>query len=106
MKPWISEVEAYLLAVIGVAADHVTTGLAQSKPNIFEGNPNTVWLMQRGLWLPFDAALLIISIGLSAVIMRRWKFPNRWVILLFFVVSFVLRGGAAVNNLLLWWWLW
>ncbi len=106
MKPWISEREAYLLAVIGVAADHLTTGLVQSKPTVFEANPNTVWLMQRGLWLPFDAVLLIISISLSAFIMRRGKFPNRWVILLFFVVSFVVRGGAAVNNLLLWWWLW
>ena len=105
MKAWISELEAYLLAVIGVAADHLTTGLAQAKPTIFEANPNTLRLMEEGLWLPFDVALLLGSIGISAFIMRSWKFSHRWVILLFFVVGFILRGGAAVNNLL-WWWLW
>jgi len=105
VKQHISELEAYLLAVIGVVADHLTTRLAQSKPNIFEVNPNTVRLMERGLWLPFDVAILFGTIGISVVIMRRWKFPHRWVILLFFAVCFIVRGGAAVNNLL-WWWLW
>uniref|UniRef100_A0A6M3LSN9 Uncharacterized protein n=1 Tax=viral metagenome TaxID=1070528 RepID=A0A6M3LSN9_9ZZZZ len=105
MKQHISELEAYLLAVIGVAADHLTSGLAQSKPTIFEANPNTARLMEAGLWLPFDVALLLGSIGISAFIMRRWRFPHRWVILLYFVVGFILRGGAAVNNLL-WWLLW
>ena len=105
MRPWISEVEAYLLAVIGVTADHLTSRLAQAKPNIFEANPNTVRLMDAGLWLPFDVALLLGSIGISVVVMRRWRFPHRWVILLFFVTSFILRGGAAVSNLL-YWFLW
>lgn len=105
MKAWISEFEAYALAVIGVIADQLTTRLAISNPYIFERNPNVIWLMEKGLWAHFDAALLIVSIGISAVIMRKWKFYNRWVILLFFVVGFVLRFGAAMNNLcwlLLW----
>jgi len=103
MRPWISEVEAYVMAVIGVAADHLTTRLATAKPNIFEANPNTLRLMESGLWLPFDVALLLGSIGISVVIMRRWRYSNRWVILLYFATCFVLRFGAAVNNLL--WWL-
>lgn len=105
MKPWISESKAYLLAAIGVAADQLTTRLALSKPNIVEANPNTIRLMKQGLWLPFDAAILVGTICISTVIMRRWKFPHRWVILLFFVTAFIMRFGAAMRNLL-WWWLW
>jgi len=102
VKPWIGELEAYAMAIIGVVADQLVTRLVISKPNIYEFNPHTVYLMERGLWGYFDGALLIASIGVSTVIMRKWSFPNRWVILLYFVACFVIRSGAAMNNLLYW----
>lgn len=102
MKPWISELEAYALAVIGVVADQLSTRLGLSDARIYESNPNSLWLMQRGLWAPFDVALLAASIAVSVAIMRRWSFPGRWVILLYFVLYFVMRFGAAISNLLLW----
>jgi len=97
----LSELEAYMRAIVGVVADQLTTRLVLSKPNIYEANPNTIRLMERGLWLQFDVTLLVASIIVSAVIMRKWGFRDRWVILLYFAACFVIRFGAAMNNLLL-----
>ena len=53
-----------------MVGDHLSTGLALARPNIYETNPVALNLMQRSLWVPTDVALVLVSILATYVLMR------------------------------------
>uniref|UniRef100_A0A6M3ME09 DUF5658 domain-containing protein n=1 Tax=viral metagenome TaxID=1070528 RepID=A0A6M3ME09_9ZZZZ len=90
---------AYLVVVAGIVGDQLSTRLGLARPGIYETNPYAVMLMSKGLWLPVDILLLTLSIGIPAVLMRKWGFEGRWAVLSFPLVLGTLRLAAAVWNL-------
>jgi len=90
---------AYLAVVSGIVGDQLSTRLALSKPYNYETNLFTVANMQNGLWLPLDILLLALSIGIPALLMRRWSFEGRWAVLIFPLILGTIRFAATVWNL-------
>jgi len=97
----LPEKTAYLMVTVGILGDHLSTRLGLMRPYAYETNPHTIWLMERGIWLPFDLLLILTTVGICALIMRRWSFRGRWAVL---AVPIVLGSGrlcAAIWNLCL-----
>jgi len=95
----LTEKISYLLATVGILGDHISTKLGLTKTYVYETNPNTIWLMEKGIWLPFDPLLLLATVGIPALIMRRWSFKGRWAILAFPMVLGSARLCAAIWNI-------
>jgi len=95
----IPEKVSYLLATVGILGDHLSTRLGLTKPYAYETNPNTIWLMDKGLWLPFDILLLLATVGISSLIMRRWTFRGRWAVLAVPILLGSARLCFAIWNL-------
>jgi len=93
------EKTAYLVATVGILGDHLSTRLGLTNPDGYEANPHTIWLMRRGNWLTFDLLLLMATVGIPALIMRRWTFKGRWVILTFPALLGFTRLCVAMWNL-------
>ncbi len=93
------EVGAYLLLVVGVVGDHFSTELALTRPNIYETNPVALNLMQAGLWLPTDIALILMSVVASYVLLRVLKKPIANYILLYPALAGIIRLMVTVWNL-------
>ena len=89
------------MAVVGVLGDQVSTRLGLMRPGVSESNPFASWLMVRGLWLPFDLALLSFTVLASFVFARAVGPRERWLFLLAPVAFGVVRLVAAVWNFLL-----
>ncbi len=92
---------AYLTALIGTVGDHLSTRIGLLFPRIRELNPFTVYLRRNGLWLPFDVFLLVVSLGLPALLMRKWSFRGRWAVLAFPVLFGLARLFAAIHNVIM-----
>ena len=102
MRQLISELDAYFTLLIGIVADHVSTRMALTRDYVVEKNTVVVWLVSRELWLIFDCVTWLLSVAASIWIMRRWKYENRWLILLYFIVGGWIRISMATMNMLLW----
>jgi len=97
----IPEKISYLLATVGILGDHLSTRLGLTKPYLYESNPYTIYLMEKGLWLPFDLILLLATVGISFHIMRRWTFRDRWAVLAFPILLGSIRLCSAIWNIYL-----
>jgi len=93
------EMGAYLLLVAGVAGDHLSTGLALARENIYETNPIALSLMNNGLWLPTDVALILVSIVASYIFMRVLKKPFSNYVLVYPALAGAIRLLVTVWNL-------
>jgi hypothetical protein len=92
---------AYLTALTGIVGDHLSTRFGLLFPMIHELNPFTVFLRQNGLWLLFDVLMLGVSIGVPALLMRKWSFKGRWAVLAFPILLGLARFFAMVHNVFL-----
>jgi len=92
---------AYLTALVGIVGDHLSTRIGLLYPMIRELNPFTVFLRQNGLWLLFDVLMLGVSIGVPALLMRKWSFNGRWAVLAFPILLGLARFFAMVYNVFL-----
>lgn len=89
---------SYLMLILGTLGDHVSTIIALTRPYIFESNPFTVWLMERGLWLPFDAVLVGVGIAVPYLIIRFTKRDYFKALLVYPFLHGLIRLGACVWN--------
>ncbi len=92
------EALSYLMLILGTLGDHVSTIIALTRPYIFESNPFTVWLMERGLWLPFDIVLVAVGIAAPYIILRRTDRDYFKAILVYPFLSGLIRLGACLWN--------
>jgi hypothetical protein len=92
---------AYLTALTGIVGDHLSTRFGLLFPMIHELNPFTVFLRQNGLWVLFDVLMLGVSIGVPALLMRKWSFKGRWAVLAFPILLGLARFFAMVHNVFL-----
>ncbi len=89
---------SYFMLILGPLGDHVSTIIALTRPYIFESNPFTVWLMERGLWLPFDVVLVAVGIAVPYLIIRLTKRDYFKALLVYPFLHGLIRLGACLWN--------
>ena len=89
---------SYFMLILGTLGDHVSTIIALTRPYIFESNPFTVWLMERGLWLPFDVVLVAVGIAVPYLILRRTDRDYFKALLVYPFLTGLIRLGASLWN--------
>ncbi len=92
------EVGAYLILVAGVAGDHISTGLALTRENIYETNSFALSLMQKGLWGSTDVALILLSVGASYIFLRALNKPFAKYILIYPALAGLIRLAVTFWN--------
>lgn len=92
------EIISYLTLIVGVISDHISTLIAIQRPNIYESNPITVILMDMGLWLPVDIALIAIGIAVPYILIRKTKREEFRALLAYPLVHGLIRFAACIWN--------
>jgi len=92
------ELFSYLMLVVGTLGDHVSTVIALTRPHIYESNPFTVQLMERGLWLPVDIVLVVLGVSIPFLLIRMTKRPSFRALLAFPLLHGLVRLGACIWN--------
>lgn len=95
---WTIEVAAYVTLVVGTLGDHLSTSIALESPNVYETNQFTVFLMSKGLWLPFDLLMIGLGIGIPYLLVRIKKTMRYRAVVAYPLVLGIIRLCAAVWN--------
>lgn len=95
------EVGTYLLLVAGVVGDHLSTGTALTRENIYETNPFALTIMKNGLWAQTDVALIIIIVALTYLLLRMIKNPIAKYMLICPSLAGIIRLAVTISNITL-----
>jgi len=88
---------SFCLLLLGVVLDEFSTWLVIESGIGYETKPFVVSLMQKGLWLPYDFAIIVLSMIIVNYCYQRWR---RWEPLVFPALYGTLRFLAACHNFL------
>ena len=89
---------SYFMLILGTLGDHVSTVIALTRPYIFESNPFTVWLMERGLRLPSDVVLVAVGIAVPYLVLRLTERDYFKILLVYPFLHGLIRLGASLWN--------
>jgi hypothetical protein len=92
------EVFAYFTMILGVLGDHISTSIALSRENYIETNPVALNLMQNGIWVQFDAFLIITSVIATFMLLRTVKNPLVRLVTIFPFIIGLLRLVVTIWN--------
>jgi len=101
LSPKLIEISAYLLAVLGMLGDQISTRLGLALPGTCELNFFAAWMMARSLWLPLDLLLLAAFLCAPAVLIRRYDARERWLTLAYPILFGLIRITAAISNFMI-----
>ena len=91
----------YLLPMVGYIIDQTSTRIGLSNPAFQELNPLTEHLLQAGLWFYFDAAVAIAIISSTYLIIRKWSFRYRSLVLLTPLTYGLMKVLTGISNFFL-----
>lgn len=93
------EVSAYLLLIAGVAGDHLSTVIGLNRENVYESNPITAMLIQKGLWVTTDFALIVITVAITYFLLRMKENPMAKFMLIYPSLAGLIRLVVMFSNL-------
>lgn len=91
----------YLLPILGFIVDQVSTRIGLTNPALQELNPVTEHLLQAGLWFYIDAVVAIALIASVHIILRKWSFRYRSLVLLTPLTYGLMKMLAGISNFIL-----
>jgi hypothetical protein len=93
------EVSAYLLLIAGVVGDHLSTVVGLNRENVYESNPFAAILMQNGLWVTTDVALIVITIAMTYFLLRMKENPVAKYMLIYPSLAGLIRLVVTFSNI-------
>jgi hypothetical protein len=93
------EAISYILLMLGVLGDHISTNIALSRSYIRESNPIALNLMNQGLWVQTDLLLVIVSIAIVFITTRVIKNTTYRAIFLLPAICGLFRLGVTFWNI-------
>jgi len=97
----IQEIVSYIVLIIGVAIDQISTRIVSAYSHIYEVNPFARWLQANGLWLISDVSICILIILPLSIILQEKTLKGRHTLILAPMVVGFLRLILGISNLLL-----
>jgi hypothetical protein len=92
------EVISYILLMLGVLGDHISTNIGLSRSYIRESNPIALNLMNQGLWIQTDLLLIVVIIVTVYTVTRVLKSSTSKIIFLLPAISGLFRLGVTIWN--------
>jgi len=94
----ITEFFSYIIMVFGVLMDHVTTYLGL-KQGMYESNVLVKYFLGCGVWILFDAMLVIGVMATSYIVARATNGERLYLVLIFPLILGFVRLAAGIWNL-------
>jgi uncharacterized membrane protein len=89
---------SYLILILGVFADQVSTRIGIQSLNLIESNPITSFLIQNGVWLFFDIVLIILILYISTYLIHSNEKKYFSFVYLYSLISGLIRIYASICN--------
>jgi len=93
-----------IIFVFGCTLDQVSTRIVLTRKNVYESNPYTKALMDGGLWLIVDVALVVSLSALAlkaSTILKRWDVAYEYIPYVTPLLVGLIRMLAGIHNILL-----
>jgi hypothetical protein len=98
IKTWV-ELLSYCILTLGTLGDYISTHIGLTYENLYETNPITSQLMAKGMWLPVNLVIVMLSIAVPFLIIRFSKENYRRCILSFPIMHGIVRLSACIWNI-------
>ena len=89
----------YVVSIIGVAVDQLSTRIGLSNPKIFEMNPIAAQMIDKGIWLYVDITAALFTILSSQIVMKFWSFKYKQLISFFPLTFGILKLFTGIANI-------
>jgi hypothetical protein len=89
---------SYIILIIGVIADHISTSIGIKSLNLIESNPITRYLIQNDSWLIIDLLLILCIFYISSHLINSNKGKNFSFLYLYSLISGLVRLYASFLN--------
>jgi len=91
----------YVMPIVGCAADQLSTRIGLTSLSLIEMNAWTTRFMSLGMWLYVDIAAVLVTILVPYLLIGRWSFRHRRLLLLFPLTFSILKLATGLSNLYL-----
>lgn len=92
---------SYAVSVLGFAVDQASTRIGLTISNVVETNQVALQLMNNGLWLYVDLAVVLLTILITRLVIERWSFRYRYAVALFPLTFGALKLVTGMLNFFL-----
>lgn len=90
---------SYLILILGVFADQISTRIGIHSLNLIESNPFTSYLIQNGIWLFVDISLIILILYISTHLIHSNERKYFSFVYLYSLLSGLIRIYASICNI-------
>jgi len=93
------EAISYIVLVLGIFSDYISTVTVVARPNIYETNPIAAQLMTSKLWLPANLVVITLGIAIPYMTIRLTRNESFRAILAYPVAHGLIRLSACIWNI-------
>ncbi len=100
---WTRRLEklSYIMPFVGCAADQLSTRIGLTNSNLLEVNALTTHFMVLGIWLYIDLVAVLVTILVPYVLIGRWGFRYKRLLLMFPLTYSILKLATGLSNIYL-----
>lgn len=95
------EYSSYLIYLLGIVLDYVTTKIGISHFHLVEANVLTHFLIQRGLWLTTNLLMFLVTMLITSLVLKNGDVKHSYIALASPTMCGMVRIFVGVQNLIL-----
>ena len=95
------EYSSYLIYILGIVLDYVTTKIGISHFHLVESNALTHFLIQRGLWLTTNLLMFLVTMLLTSLVLKNGDIKHSYLVLASPTMCGMVRIFVGIQNLIL-----